>query len=304
LIKAATVLNSASLLADALSLNLTDTYRRAYGGQEPHIPAALGEAARLVIERIASSDALYHDCQHTALVTLCVQDILRGRRIERVVTPSDWGHTILAALNHDIGYIRGICPGDTDDHFVIDTAGNAVTPPRGGSDAFLTPYHVERGKIMVRERFAPVPYLDEERIAAAIELTRFPVPQVEDHAATDTEAGLVRAADLIGQLGDPLYLCKLNALYYEFAETGVNEKLGYDSPADLVEHYPQFYWSKVEPYIGEALRYLEMTMEGKLWTATLYSHIFAIEHNRRRMGPQLACRPIAGDRTSRDRRQT
>ena len=37
---------------------------------------------------------------------------------------------------------------------------------------------------------------------------------------------------------------------------------------------------------GPALRYLEMTMEGKQWTATLYSHIFAIEHNRRRMGPQ------------------
>jgi len=27
-------------------------------------------------------------------------------------------------------------------------------------------------------------------------------------------------------------------------------------------------------------------MEGKQWTATLYSHIFAIEHNRRRTGPQ------------------
>jgi hypothetical protein len=32
--------------------------------------------------------------------------------------------------------------------------------------------------------------------------------------------------------------------------------------------------------------YLEMTMEGEQWTATLYSHIFAIEHNCRRMGPQ------------------
>jgi hypothetical protein len=52
----------------------------------------------------------------------------------------------------------------------------------------------------------------------------------------------------------------------------------------MVECYPQFYWSKIERYIGDALRYLEMTMEGKLWTATLYSHIFAIEHNRRRMG--------------------
>jgi hypothetical protein len=280
------MLNPTSLLADALGRNLAETYRRIYGDQEPYIPAGLDEAARLVIERIATSDALYHDCEHTALVTLCAQDILRGRRLERVVTPIDWGHAILAALTHDIGYVRGVCPGDTDEHFVIDAAGNTVTPPRGASDAFLTPYHVERGKIVVRHRFAPVPLIDEERIATAIELTRFPVPEDEDHAATDTEAGLVRAADLIGQLGDPLYLCKLNALYHEFVETGFAEKLGYISPADMVDRYPQFYWSKVERYIGDALRYLEMTMEGRQWTATLYAHIFAIEHNRRRVGPQ------------------
>ena len=87
-------------------------------------------------------------------------------------------------------------------------------------------------------------------------------------------------------MADPVYPRKLNALYQEFAETGVHEKLGYSSPADMVDRYPQFYWRKVERYIGGALRYLEMTMEGKQWTATLYSHIFAIEHNRRRIGPQ------------------
>ena len=280
------MLNPTSLLADALGRNLAETYRRIFGEREPEIPAGLDEAARLAIERIASSDALYHDVQHTALVTLCVQDILRGRRLERVVTPTDWGHTLLAALTHDIGYVRGICAGDTAEHFVIDAAGNTVTPPRGASDAFLMPYHVERGKIFVRERLAPVSAVDEERIAAAIELTRFPVPDDDDHAATDTEAALVRAGDLIGQLGDPLYPRKLNALYYEFVETGVDKKLGYSSPADMVDRYPQFYWSKVERYLGDALRHLEMTMEGKQWTATLYSHIFAIEHNRLRMGPQ------------------
>jgi hypothetical protein len=56
-----------------------------------------------------------------------------------------------------------------------------------------------------------------------------------------TEAGLVRVGDLIGQLGDPLYPCKLNALYPEVVETGVHEKLGYTSPADMVDRYPQFY---------------------------------------------------------------
>src|SRR4029077_11339834 len=106
------------------------------------------------------------------------------RRLERAVTPSDWGHTIFAALAHDIGYVRGICPGDTAEHFVIDAAGNTVTPPRGASDAFLMPYHVERGKIMVRERFAAVSCIDEERIATAIELARFPGPDDDDAAAT------------------------------------------------------------------------------------------------------------------------
>ena len=280
------MLNMTSLLADALGRNLSETFRRIYGDQEQRLAHALDEAARLVIERIGSSDALYHDSEHTALVTLCVQDILRGRRLERIVSPIDWVHTILAALNHDIGYVRGICAGDTAERFVIDDAGNTVAPPRGASDAFLTPYHVERGKIKVRERFADVPLIDAERIATAIELTRFPVPEDEDHAGTDTEAGLVRAGDLIGQLADPLYPRKLNALYQEFAETGVNEKLGYANPADLADKYPQFFWSKVEPCLTDALRYLDMTMEGKQWTATLYSHIFAIEHNRRRNGPQ------------------
>lgn len=285
------MLNSTSLLADALGRNLAETFRRIYGDQEPRIASTLDEAARLVIERIACSDALYHDCEHTALVTLCVQDILRGRRMERIVTPFDWAHTILAALNHDIGFVRGICHGDTDDHFIIDDAGNTVVPPRGASDAFLAPHHVERGKIKVRERFSHVAFLDEERIAATIELTRFPVPEDEDHAATDTEAALVRAGDLIGQLGDPFYPRKLNALYCEFAEIGVNEKLGYKNPADMADHYPQFFWSKVERYIGDGLRYLEMTMEGRQWTATLYSHIFSIEHNRRRLGPYSGSPP-------------
>jgi hypothetical protein len=38
--------------------------------------------------------------------------------------------------------------------------------------------------------------------------------------------------------------------------------------------------------IGDARRYLEMTMEGEQWTATLYRHIFAIAHNCRRVSPQ------------------
>ena len=74
----------------------------------------------------------------------------------------------------------------------------------------------------------------------------------------------------------------------EFAEIEVNEKLGYATPADVAERYPRFFWNKVEPYTGDAIRHLELTMEGRQWIAQLYSNVFAIEHHRQHMGPQLA----------------
>ena len=166
--------------------------------------------------------------------------------------------------------------------------GDMIELPRGASDAALAPYHVDRSKIFVRERFVFNPLIDPDRLARNIELTRFPVPDDEDHAETDTEAAFVRAADLIGQLGDPLYPRKLNALFHEFEEIGVNKLLGYATPADVADHYPRFFWSKVEPFLGEAVQALNMTAEGRQWLANLYSHVCVIEHGRRAMGPNPA----------------
>jgi hypothetical protein len=274
-----------TLLADALANHLIDNFSRAFGGSTPYHADVLGEAARLVIERISLSDALYHTAEHTALVTTVAQDILRGHRLSQDVSPEMWMHVTLAALPHDIGYVRGICRGDTANHCVIDERGTMIELPRGASDAFLAPYHVERSKIFVRERFVRHAFIDAERLASNIELTRFPVPNDDDHLATDTEAALVRAADLIGQLGDSLYPRKLNALFHEFAEIGVNRLLAYETPADVADHYPAFFWAKVEPFLGEAIHALGLTAEGRHWLASLYSNVCVIEHGRRSIGP-------------------
>ena len=93
-------------------------------------------------------------------------------------------------------------------------------------------------------------------------------------------------ADLIGQLGDPHYLRKTNALYYEFEEIGLNRQLGYELPADLVDKYPQFYWDKVSPHIQSAIRYLNVTSSGRQWINGLYSNVFRAEHELRLFGPQ------------------
>jgi hypothetical protein len=280
------VLNPAHLIANALGEELVANYREMFGDHPPPYVSILRGTAKLVIERIANSDALYHDSHHTVMVTLVGQAILKGRLLVAEVRPDDWLHFTIALLCHDVGYLRGICPGDTEDGFVTNEQGHTVRAPRGASDAFLTPHHIERGKIFVRHRCAMIETLDAERIVRAIELTRFPVPEDNDHAETDTEAGLLRAADLIGQLADPFYPRKLNALYHEFAETGVAGRLGYKSPADLAEHYPRFFWQAVEPYIGDALEHLQRTVEGKQWIANLYAHVFAEEHRRARLGPQ------------------
>ena len=282
------MISPTSIFADAFGDHLADLYDQAYARREPRYAEIIREGARLVFERISLSDALYHDAEHTAFVTLVGQDILRGSRLKRDVSPEDWLHFTLATLTHDIGYVRGVCRGDREGVYVTGDKGEVFSLPRGASDASLAPYHIERSKIAVRERFGSHPVIDAERLAQAIELTRFPVPDDDDHKATDTEAGLVRAADLIGQLADPFYPRKLNALFHEFEEIGCNAKFGYESPADIADRYPSFFWSKVQPFLSDAMTYLALTVEGRQWTANLYCNIFEIEHGIRTMGPERA----------------
>ena len=121
-------------------------------------------------------------------------------------------------------------------------------------------------------------HIDTQEIEANIEHTRFPVPEDEEHTSTADYPGLLRAADLIGQLADIDYLRKTSALFAEFWETGRAKKLGYQTPDDLRAAYPAFFWKAVCPYIGDALRYLRVTQDGKQWIANLYAHVFSEEH--------------------------
>jgi hypothetical protein len=118
---------------------------------------------------------------------------------------------------------------------VTNLSGDTVSVPEGATDAALTPYHVARSKLYVRERFGKIglSQINSSQIEANIEHTRFPVPQDEEHAPTGDLPGLFRAADLIGQLADINYLRKTAALFAEFRETGMSERLRYNSPADL-----------------------------------------------------------------------
>jgi hypothetical protein len=274
------------LAAEALGSFLASDIKDRFGSSHARLAELIPFAARLALERIGNSDALYHNVEHTMLVTLAGHDIFKGRALSMPSTPIDYSNFIVACLTHDIGYIRGIVKGDEDDGYVVDGTGRRVSLPRGSSDAALGPYHVERSKLFVLDRLSTVEELDGVRIARAIGYTQFPYLQSIDEKELDEEGSLLRAADLIGQLGDPHYLRKANALYYEFEEIGLNRQLGYESPSDLVDKYPQLYWNSVSPHIQTAIRYLNVTSSGRRWIQGLYSNVFRAERELRLSGPQ------------------
>ncbi|MEC4802702.1 MAG: metal-dependent phosphohydrolase [Jaaginema sp. PMC 1079.18] len=270
-----------NLLIDHLIEQLTDGYRRTYGGWKSEYSEIIAWAAGMALENIANSDALYHNVEHTIFVTLVGQEILRGRHIkEGGVSCEDWLHFQISLLCHDIGYVRGVCRADSPSQGLYATGigTETIKVPLGASDARMAPYHVDRGKLFVQERFGGHKLIDAQVLKQNIELTRFPVPSDQDHKATDNYPGLVRAADLIGQLSDPRYLQKIPALFYEFDEIGTNQKLGYHSPGDLRAKYPSFYWNAVYPYLSSGIEYLNLTQSGKQIIANLFATVFRVEH--------------------------
>ena len=57
----------------------------------------IADAVHTSMNLISSSDALYHDVEHTCMVTLCGQEIFAGKKtLEGELNSSDWLHFTLA----------------------------------------------------------------------------------------------------------------------------------------------------------------------------------------------------------------
>jgi hypothetical protein len=229
------------------------------------------------------------------MVTDVGQSILWGRLTSQGdVTAHDWLHAIFAMLYHDVGFIRGILKGDRGGRYIVNEFGDTVAPPAGATDAYMAPYHVSRSCLFVKERFATETLVEAGTLIHHIEMTRFPVPRDAFYQRVGDFAGLVRAADLIGQMADPQYIQKLSKLFMEFSETGEAERLGYDNPGALRADYPSFFFERVRPYISEGLRFLRKTQEGQLWIANLFSHVYSEQQSEPSYGPERRQRDEPG----------
>lgn len=271
--------NATDLLINDFVNRLQEGYQRTYGNWQSHYKDILAWSGGVALENIANGDALYHNVEHTILVTLVGQEVIRGKQIrDGGVSPDDWLHFIISLLFHDVGYIKGVCRDDGNGWYATGIEEERIRLPFGATDASLTHHHVDRSKRFIEERFGGHKLIDVEILKRNVELTRFPVPAGEDRQETRNYPGLVRAADLLGQLSDPRYLNKICALFYEFEETGMNRILGYKTPGDLRANYAQFFWKGVYPYTTDALDYLKLTQSGKQIIANLYSNVFVVEH--------------------------
>ena len=267
-------------LVGRLQALLREHFEAAFSDHEPARLQLMLDAVDTAITNIARTDAPYHNCEHTLLVCLVGQQILSGKQaLGDPISAHDWVHYIVSLLFHDVGYVKSLLPGDTVGSRVADGLGGWRQLPAGATDAFLTPFHVDRGVAFVRQLFAHTPLIDVEMLAFNIENTRFPVPEhVRSRARSRLQwQDLTRAADLIGQLADPAYLQKLPALYAEFLECGTAQSSGLTSHFDLIQQFPHFYSNVVDPLVQVGLEALDAHAVGRRWGESLQATITQCE---------------------------
>ncbi|SVD82972.1 uncharacterized protein METZ01_LOCUS435826, partial [marine metagenome] len=193
------MLNLQTLKIEPFAEHLANRFESTFGTMFHEQVDFLRLAAHLTLENIANGDMLYHNVDHTIMVTMVGLEIIRGKHLhDGRVDPEDGLNYLLALLCHDVGYVKGACGKDEKERF-DDGKGSLVEIPSTGTCAVLTPYHVDRSKQFVRERFNSYDFVNFDLVSECIDRTRFPVPAGDKHQTIDDLPGLARAADLVGQ---------------------------------------------------------------------------------------------------------
>lgn len=256
--------------AEDLSNGFLDVFGE--GGDGPTFAGIIRYIAGTVFEIFYQlGDAPYHDHEHTFEVCFTGQTILKGMHVFRSVSPREWLNFMVACLGHDIGYVFGIFPGDKALRKKYQKQNENCT------GASLTPQHVDRSRQFIKERFGHLDCLDMDLVMEMIEYTRFEADAREQHPEIGSFPGLVRAADLIGQMASPLYIKKMWHLYQEFVETGALANLPFDTVYGMRKYYPDFFKNVIKPLIEDAADLLQLTMEGRTILASLSYNLYHTE---------------------------
>ena len=266
------------IVSQAFVQRLEDDYRRCFGAGPPGHLETLRLSASMSLARLARSNALYHNVDHTIMVTLVGEDIVRGRLYrDGDVRSIDWVHFMVALLSFGLGFTRNLCRGDRNAECVVDDEGRTITLPRSATDGSLWPHFTDRSKLFVREYYRDHHILDPDVLADIVEYSRFP-PPAGLSLETGSYPGLLRAAQVIGAIADPDFSMKMTRLWLEMRECGLHTKLGFHTVSALRDNYPHFFWSMLHPLIPEGMELLTYTGSGRLWLANMHAHVLLEEH--------------------------
>jgi hypothetical protein len=266
------------ILSEAFVKRVTGNYRKCFGEGPPGHLETLTLSARMSMSRLARTNALYHNLDHTMMVALVGEDIIRGRLYrDGDVRSIDWLHFMVSLFSFGLGFTRRLCREDAGSTCVIDAEGNTTTLPHGATDGMLWPHFTDRSKIFLREHYHDHPILDPDVLAEQVEYSRFPPPPGEVQA-TQTYPGLLRAAQVIGAIADPDFSLKMTRLWLEMDECGLSGPMGFSTANVLRKNYPQFFWTMLHPLIPGGMELLTYTGSGRLWLANMHAHVLLEEH--------------------------
>ena len=75
------MLNIQKILIEAFNRELRESYLETFGMLELENSHILSWFGRLALENISNSDLLYHNVEHTIMVSLVGQEILKGKHL-------------------------------------------------------------------------------------------------------------------------------------------------------------------------------------------------------------------------------
>lgn len=251
----------------AVSFEISQIYERIYRRQFPsgvlRVFADIGRLFRGEFPGYRACETDYHDIQHTLDVTLAMARLMDGctRATDtRVMSNRLFLIGTVSALFHDIGYLRR-----TDD-----------TEKRHGAE--YTKTHVGRGADFMGWYLPEVGL--EELAGPAQRIVHFtgyeiPVRNIQVEPELRMVGSLLGSADILAQMADRCYLEKCrDRLYDEFVLGGIarqtdthgNEKVIFESPADLIYKTPGFFagaHQRLEGDLGGVYRLIGRHFQGE-----------------------------------------
>ena len=277
----------AAVAAKKLSKLVADDFREIFGSSHDDLAERVGGLARITIECLGRSDALYHNFEHTVLVTTVGRDILLGRTLSERIEPDDYSHLIVACLLHDIGFVRGVLSGDTKyrvRHRSQRQDGEAPARRLRRLARGLSCRSVEALRLRAARRFGVRRRRARGRRDRTYPLS--PAPQRRPRRRVSSR-GWFRPPISSASSAIRSIRRRPTRSFTNLRKSAATGSSATNSLPTSSRSIRGSTGTTVSMYIEDGMKYLALTASGRQWIANLHNHVFCAEKSKWLMGPQM-----------------